>query len=106
MRMASSQSVSSVPPMPTISIVSPNVMLSIVSCDFECESDAGSGAGGLKGMRREVLAFGREMSEEEWVRGQMKFVGGHGYFTEEAAAIRNTIKQENLDKLSLKLMGI
>ncbi len=55
-------------------------------------------------LRREVLAFGREVSEEEWVLGQVRFLGGHGYFTEEARRRRDEGKWGNLRRMEEKVI--
>ena len=50
-------------------------------------------------LRNEVLALGKEVSKEEWVRGQVRFVSGHRYFTEKESEKRGEAKRGNLRRM-------
>jgi predicted metal-dependent HD superfamily phosphohydrolase len=50
-------------------------------------------------LRNEVLALGKEVSKEEWVAGQLRFIGGHSYFTEQEREKRGEAKQGNLRRM-------
>jgi uncharacterized protein len=50
-------------------------------------------------LRQEVLALGKELSKEEWVAGQVRFISKHRYFTQEAREKRGEAKQGNLRRM-------
>jgi uncharacterized protein len=47
-------------------------------------------------LRRELAFFGEEFTDAEWYASQVKFVGGHTYFTATAHALRDAGQAKNL----------
>ena len=54
-------------------------------------------------LRNELAAYGKPASDDEWYSYQLKFVGGHTYFTASARALRDPQKQRNLAALAARL---
>jgi uncharacterized protein len=58
-------------------------------------------------LRRELVFFGQEFTDLEWVKSQIRFLETHTYFTASAHALRDAGKSENLRilKESLEAFG-
>lgn len=54
-------------------------------------------------LRRELAHFGEEFTDAEWYANQVKFVGGHTYFTATAHALRDGGQAKNLADVTAKL---
>jgi uncharacterized protein len=50
-------------------------------------------------LRKELSAFGRETSEQEWCENQLQFLHSHHYFTASAIKLRQAGKQRNMEAL-------
>lgn len=50
-------------------------------------------------LRRELGSLGKEFSDEQWYRQQLKFITGHQYFTASAHALRDSQKIININEL-------
>lgn len=47
-------------------------------------------------LRRELVFFGQEFTDRDWVKSQIRFLEVHNYFTASAHALRDAGKMENL----------
>lgn len=54
-------------------------------------------------LRRELAFLGKEFSDEQWYRQQLKFIEGHQYFTASAHALRDAQKSINIRELKQTL---
>ena len=54
-------------------------------------------------LRAERAAFGYPVGDLQWYQGQLKFMGSHQYFTKSAIHLREKGKQQNMDKLKMKI---
>lgn len=54
-------------------------------------------------LRRELAFLGKEFSDEQWYRQQLKFIQGHQYFTASAHALRDAQKSINISELKQAL---
>jgi uncharacterized protein len=54
-------------------------------------------------LRAELEAFGREISDEQWLTGQIRFLREHHYWTSAARSLRNAQKEINLQALETQL---
>lgn len=50
-------------------------------------------------LRCELASMGKKFSDEQWFRGQLKFVQEHKYFTASAHALRDAQKEQNIADL-------
>lgn len=56
-----------------------------------------------EGLYQEMLYAGVVANEKEWDTIQIKFLENHSFFTPTSIALRNTKKQENLNRLKARL---
>lgn len=56
-------------------------------------------------LREEIEAFGRVLSDEQWLTGQIRFLRDHRYFTAAAREWRDEGKQQNLQSLEAMLVA-
>ncbi|MEL1244761.1 HD domain-containing protein [Flavobacterium sp. DGU11] len=56
-----------------------------------------------EGLYQEMLYAGVVANEKEWDAIQIKFLENHSFFTPTSIALRNTKKQENLNRLKARL---
>lgn len=54
-------------------------------------------------LREELEAFGREITDEQWLTGQIRFLRDHQYWTSAARNLRNAQKEVNLRALETQL---
>ena len=54
-------------------------------------------------LRDELALYGKPMSDSEWYREQVTFLGAHTYFTPSAHTLRDAQKQRYLEELALLL---
>jgi uncharacterized protein len=54
-------------------------------------------------LHAELAAFGFPLANLAWYRSQLEFMQNHQYFTKSALALRGRGKQQNLDKLKMKI---
>jgi uncharacterized protein len=54
-------------------------------------------------LRKELTSYGRTFTDEEWFRGQAKFLGQHRYFTAGARAWLDEQKRANLEWMQAAL---
>jgi len=54
-------------------------------------------------LRAELAALGRQTTDDAWLRGQLKFIQSHRYFTAAARALRDAGKQKNAQALRTRL---
>jgi uncharacterized protein len=54
-------------------------------------------------LRREIAAYGRTVSDEEWRLEQIEFLKGHVYFTDAAKKLRQPGKERNIAEVERQL---
>jgi|RhiMetdeSRZDD1v2_1073273.scaffolds.fasta_scaffold644630_2 uncharacterized protein len=50
-------------------------------------------------LRHELAYLGKELTDEQWYSGQLKFLEGHKYFTSSARSLRDIQKIRNINQL-------